>query len=725
LEFKEICDWLLDLPRVYGELLGLPPSHEEFWFIGFGFNYDVTMLLKGLLDGYRSDAYRKVYEICKKEKLGRRGEPTKKVRGAVYVGDYTIDWTKSKKITIKQLRDSERPGLGFSRQITIYYIYGFYQTPFNKVMQSLQKLGLATEEDVEIVKRDKDRRVNFDQISLPEIQYYTGLELKYLSLAAVKLRDGFDFMGLRLQAWSGAGSAAAALIKKEGVSQSYAGRVSKRDPSREQLLAHAAYYGGHIELLKQGFSTSAMWVYDLKSAYPAEMQELPSMAGGRFRHWNIEDNTRPLPLDWREVETASKISVFFIRWRLPAFYVDKTTGETRGVPCFPLPYRLPNGGILFPSEGSGWCMRDEAIAAKRWLETFARLGLPGVDAKGFPCDIAPDVAEKLAPCHGVGRLPRKASEHGLILFITEASLFEEDPTQPRPYAFIPRLYEERARLRSEEPGNVAQQTIKLCLNSLSGKAAQSVGGSEDKPPATACPWYAAATTAGTRRRVMEAALQNPHAIVQFSTDGLVSLVPLDLDIGERLGQWELKHIEAGTPSVFLQSGVYTYHTKEDELRATVKARGFKTTEEILLKDVPAAWRLTVDIDPNDERTFPKVEFLQREFMSAGTAVASRERFLSIGRWAENKPRTVRVHIPGLKRRLNVLRPEFYYGTPDQPARRCFEVVETLPAQNPIENAYFVPSKPARPHWLETGEISFINEFAAEEDEETLITLRTM
>jgi hypothetical protein len=32
--------------------------------------------------------------------------------------------------------------------------------------------------------------------------------------------------------------------------------------------------------------------------------------------------------------------------------------------------------------------------------------------------------------------------------------------------------------------------------------------------------------------------------------------------------------------------------------------------------------------------------------------------------------------------------------------------------------YFTPSKPARPKCLETGEIAFTNEFAAEEDMET-------
>jgi hypothetical protein len=693
---------------------GLPEQYGPATFISYGFNYDVTMILQAVADYMPNLAYRKVYEICKKERLGSGGAI--KVKGHVFVGDYAIDWIKGKRLVVKKFRDPNNPKAGFIRRITVYDVFGFYQSGFLKVAKSLQKLRLATAEEVAIIERDKARRQNFDQVPLREVKAYTELELRKLSLAAIKLRDGFDYMKIRLGSWSGAGAAAAALIHARGVSEHYAGWVNKRDPSREQLIAHAAYYGGHIELLKQGYSLAGAYVYDKKSAYPAEMQELPSMINGHVRHWNIKDN--PRGLDWREVEASSKISAFFIRWRLPPFYVDRATGEVRGVPFFPLPYRLPGGGILFCSEGSGWYMRDEAIAAERWLETFVALGLPGVAADGLPCDIAPDAGKKIAPCLGFKRLPRRAKEHGLNLLITEAAFFEDDEAQPRPYAFIPELYDERARLRREEPGNVAEQNIKLSLNSLSGKAAQSIGGSETAPPRTACPWYAAATTAGTRRRVMEAALQNPHAIVQFSTDGVVSEEPLSLDIGEGLGQWETKRVAPGTNSVFLQSGLYTYRTEDEEL-PTIKTRGMKrnyeTQEEWLLQRVPAAWR--TPSDPNETKTWPTLDIEQTEFVTAGSAVAGRKRFETIGRWAK-RPRTINVHVPGLKRRLNALRPELYYGTSEWPARRCFELVETLPAQNTVQDAYFVPSKPTRPKWLETGEIAFTNEFAAEEDMET-------
>jgi hypothetical protein len=288
-------------------------------------------------------------------------------------------------------------------------------------------------------------------------------------------------------------------------------------------------------------------------------------------------------------------------------------------------------------------------------------------------------------------LPRRAKDHGLNLLITEAAFFEADEAQPHPYAFIPELYEERARLRREEPGNVAEQNIKLSLNSLSGKAAQSIGGSETAPPRTACPWYAAATTAGTRRRVMEAALQNPHAIVQFSTDGVVSQERLHLNVEEGLGQWEEKRVVPGTPSVFLQSGLYTYRTEDEEL-PTIKTRGMKrnyeTQEEWLLRRVPAAWR--APSEPNETKTWPALDIEQTEFVTAGGAVAGRKRFETIGRWAK-RPRTINVHVPGLKRRLNALRPELYYGAGERPAQRCFELVETLPAQNTVQDAYSSPA----------------------------------
>jgi hypothetical protein len=58
--------------------------------------------------------------------------------------------------------------------------------------------------------------------------------------------------------------------------------------------------------------------------------------------------------------------------------------------------------------------------------------------------------------------------------------------QDRPFAFVQREYDERARIieKNKASGEYdnTESTIKLTINSLYGKMAQSIGGSEHNPP---------------------------------------------------------------------------------------------------------------------------------------------------------------------------------------------------------------------------------------------------
>jgi hypothetical protein len=82
---------------------------------------------------------------------------------------------------------------------------------------------------------------------------------------------------------------------------------------------------------------------------------------------------------------------------------------------------------------------------------------------------------------------------------------------------VPEAFEKRKTILAENERtgryNIGEQVIKLGLNGLSGKVAQSIGGSETKPPGCYNVFYAGAIRAGTRR--CEAALQAPHEIVQL------------------------------------------------------------------------------------------------------------------------------------------------------------------------------------------------------------------
>jgi hypothetical protein len=174
----------------------------------------------------------------------------------------------------------------------------------------------------------------------------------------------------------------------------------------------------------------------------------------------------------------------------------------------------------------------------------------------------------------------------------------------KPFAFIRYHYDLRARINAEirETGvsNVMEKILKLGMNSLYGKTAQSVGGKPSspddpigEPPGTACPWYAAAIAAGSRAELVLAALGAPHDVIWFATDGLMSkrpLTKLDITTNKKLGAWEETAVR---DLVIYMSGGYTYILMKldkatgkyvDDVPVT-KRRGFSQFNKA--KDAPA------------------------------------------------------------------------------------------------------------------------------------------
>jgi hypothetical protein len=103
------------------------------------------------------------------------------------------------------------------------------------------------------------------------------------------------------------------------------------------------------------------------------------------------------------------------------------------------------------------------------------------------------------------------------------------------------LFDYRAALVKIDANDVRAIVIKLMLNSIYGKFAQGVG-NPGSPPRFASPWMAAAITAGTRRKVLKAALTAPKAVVSFMTDGIVAekILPIATSAPgvKELGEWE-------------------------------------------------------------------------------------------------------------------------------------------------------------------------------------------
>lgn len=205
------------------------------------------------------------------------------------------------------------------------------------------------------------------------------------------------------------------------------------------------------------------------------------------------------------------------------------------------------------------------------------------------------------------------------------------PTQS-PFSFVSEMYTHRATLKAS--GNPAQLALKLALNSLYGKLAQSKGATWDgkryrKPTYHEALW-AGYITAVTRSLIQSAiALAGRDNIIAAETDAVFSLVPLDLPIGTGLGQWDcteydgIKYIQSGV-HMTLRNGEWSYKTRGVTMRRT-------STDTQIWDDLLAKGAVTIK----------QVRF--------GTDVRSS----AFGRWYTQKRRLV-LDLPGtLEKRINV------------------------------------------------------------------------
>jgi hypothetical protein len=105
-------------------------------------------------------------------------------------------------------------------------------------------------------------------------------------------------------------------------------------------------------------------------------------------------------------------------------------------------------------------------------------------------------------------------------------------------------YDRRLALkRAESP---IENAIRLGLNSITGKTAQTVGGTKEKPPRWREELWASMVWSMTHAKLFLAGWANRDGLVQFATDALYSTRPIvGCDEGESLGQWKMERAERG------------------------------------------------------------------------------------------------------------------------------------------------------------------------------------
>ncbi len=198
---------------------------------------------------------------------------------------------------------------------------------------------------------------------------------------------------------------------------------------------------------------------------------------------------------WREVRgwtVSHPWSVWEVEWTLPA-------GSIVG----PFPFRLRSGRIWFPTNGSGWYWYPEVEAA---LLLFGN---------------------------------RIKIRRGYIW---------TGESRSRLSFIIPELYAKRKQLE-QEGKHLEAKVLKLVLNALYGKFAQSIG----RAPFNSYAW-AGYITSMTRALLLETIMRDPYRVVAVATDGIFwEGDPPRLRESDALGGWK---IDKGFSGWVLGAGMY-------------------------------------------------------------------------------------------------------------------------------------------------------------------------
>jgi DNA polymerase type B, organellar and viral len=299
------------------------PDALNVWFAG---GYDVNMILK--------DIPREIIEkICRnKERYGVEWKGISimyRSRKEFYIHEVTNEWVKHN----KKAGDMKKKG----RSIRIWDSFGYHQCSFLKAYEDW--LGKDADYDLIVLGKKQRQSFNIDEDLAEYIPRYTAAELRGLVRIEERMRTALQFIDVHPLRHDGAGSVASALLTKHGIKHYKPDeRKGENLPAHIIEISQHAYFGGRIECMQYGRHQGIVHHYDINSAYPAAMIDLPQLKDGEWVTINEhEPNT---------------FSCYHVVWQ-----------QAGSLPFFPLPYRVQGGGVRFPGMGECWVWEPELAAA--------------------------------------------------------------------------------------------------------------------------------------------------------------------------------------------------------------------------------------------------------------------------------------------------------------------------------------------------------------------------
>lgn len=414
--------------------------------VAFGLSYDVNQWLRELPADKLSELHQ---------------------RGRCWWRDWRIEYRPRRTFAVRNVASG--------RGIMLWDV----QTWFGTSLPDAMRFWLPDDPRTEPIAAMKARRRAFTVGELPTVEAYCDLELSATVDLTRALLTSLTAVGLRPSRIDGPGGAASRLLQDYGVKT----HLPVALPHALERAAMGAYSGGRIEPLQFG-AGGAAYEYDLHSAYPWAMTQLPSLAGGRWRyHAGAEQPVE----DW---------CCYRVRWTQTRAH---GVGTSR---LYPFPWRDRTGGMYYPSAGEAWVWGPEWRA---YLDTRAL----------YDCDVEVIGAWRFVPADA----------------------------DARPFAFLRDLYAVR---RAAGPREAA--VLKSAMAAVYGKLVQAVGWRDEPPPYYCIVWGGLVTSYVRARLLRFAARDPEAVVMFATdgvfTTRKVRLPRAEE--GDGMGQWSAERVDALT-----------------------------------------------------------------------------------------------------------------------------------------------------------------------------------
>lgn len=452
-------------------------------YVGYFFDYDVTKILEDL-------------PWTKLERLMNRNARRRSDGHGIFPVDYgpfELDYLPRKEFKVRK---------GKGPWIVINDVGSFFQCRF---VQALEAWQIGSDDERRIIATGKDMRGNFEVSDIEMIDRYNAMEIKLLQELMEKFRSACYDVDLRPSKWQGPGLLAKSMLASNGVAKTKDVPLLN-DAAYDGLLTfgRSAFYGGRPELAVVGPVERPVFQYDINSAYPAAMLDVPCLMHGG---WEFEEYVGGMPATAICADSAivfGKFEISNVRRQNADRYAKG--GNSKTPLWFGLPFRSPDGSICYPAAGRGWYWDFEIRSA-----------------------IHQD-------------------------FIADSAWVYNRQCDCKPLAFIEDMYQKRLALGKNGPGTV----LKLAINSVYGVCVQSIG----KPEYANSVW-GSYITARCRAQIQDFIHSSPSCtqgscgsdILMVATDSVATWRQRkDIPLSKELGEWDE---EVHPKGMFLiQPGLY-------------------------------------------------------------------------------------------------------------------------------------------------------------------------